>query len=84
MIDARWADGDYDRLPILAKELIALNPDLILSARRLLFASSGVQCRSPRRGGVDTPSGSAVASSWARISSAVARSFTSSERLTVT
>src|SRR3989442_13216228 len=30
IIDYRWAEGDYNRLPSLAKELIGLNPDLIL------------------------------------------------------
>jgi len=30
IIEYRWAEGDYNRLPSLAKELIGLNPDLIL------------------------------------------------------
>src|SRR5437588_8897476 len=28
----RWADGDLSRLPALAKELVALNPRVIVSA----------------------------------------------------
>jgi putative ABC transport system substrate-binding protein len=31
-IELRWAEGDYQRLPRLAKELVDLNPDLIVSA----------------------------------------------------
>jgi putative tryptophan/tyrosine transport system substrate-binding protein len=31
-IELRWAEGDYQRLPRLAKELVGLNPDLIVSA----------------------------------------------------
>jgi len=31
-IDARWADGNYERLPALAHELVRLKPDLIISA----------------------------------------------------
>lgn len=31
-IEARWADGDYARLPALARELVQLKPDLIISA----------------------------------------------------
>jgi putative ABC transport system substrate-binding protein len=31
-IETRWADGNYDRLPKLARELIGLNPELIVSA----------------------------------------------------
>jgi len=32
IIEPRWADGNYDRLPALAKELVSLNPELIVSA----------------------------------------------------
>src|SRR5262245_19552050 len=32
VIEFRWAAGDYERLPGLAKELISLHPDLILSS----------------------------------------------------
>ena len=32
VIEARWAEGNYERLPNLARNLIALNPDLIVSA----------------------------------------------------
>jgi putative ABC transport system substrate-binding protein len=32
VIESRWADGDYERLPTLAKELVSLNLDLIVSA----------------------------------------------------
>src|SRR3954468_15529711 len=32
IIETRWAEGNYERLPKLAKELIGLNPDLIISA----------------------------------------------------
>jgi putative ABC transport system substrate-binding protein len=32
VIESRWADGDYKRLPTLAKELVSLNLDLIVSA----------------------------------------------------
>lgn len=28
----RWANGDYSQLPMLAKQLVALNPDIIVSA----------------------------------------------------
>jgi putative ABC transport system substrate-binding protein len=28
----RWAEGDYQRLPRLAQELVDLDPDLIVSA----------------------------------------------------
>jgi len=31
VIESRWADGDYERLPTLAKELVSLNLDLIVS-----------------------------------------------------
>src|SRR5437899_5129076 len=31
VIEYRWADGDLERLPRLAKELVALNPDVILT-----------------------------------------------------
>ena len=31
VIDYRWADGNYERLPTLAKELVSLNLDLIVS-----------------------------------------------------
>ncbi len=31
-IEARWAEGDYERLPALAKELVALEVGLIVSA----------------------------------------------------
>lgn len=31
-IDYRWANGDYDGLPTLARELIALNPAVIVAA----------------------------------------------------
>jgi ABC-type uncharacterized transport system substrate-binding protein len=31
VIEFRWAEGDYKRLPGLAKELVALTPDLIIS-----------------------------------------------------
>jgi putative ABC transport system substrate-binding protein len=30
-IEYRWADGHYDRLPNLAKEMVARNPDVIVS-----------------------------------------------------
>ncbi len=30
VVEYRWAEGDYNRLPNLAKELVGLNPDLIL------------------------------------------------------
>ena len=30
-IDFRWAEGEYSRLPGLAQELVALNPDLIVT-----------------------------------------------------
>jgi len=30
VIEYRWAEGDYNRLPRLVKELVGLNPDLIL------------------------------------------------------
>ncbi|MGH7311072.1 MAG: ABC transporter substrate-binding protein [Candidatus Rokuibacteriota bacterium] len=32
VIEHRWADGNYERLPTLAKELVSLNPDLIFSS----------------------------------------------------
>jgi len=32
VIESRWADGNYERLPTLAKELVGLNLDLIVSA----------------------------------------------------
>jgi len=32
IIEYRWAEGDYKRLPGLAKELVALTPDLIVSS----------------------------------------------------
>jgi len=32
VIEARWAEGNYERLPDLARELVALNLDLIVSA----------------------------------------------------
>jgi putative ABC transport system substrate-binding protein len=32
VIESRWADGYYERLPTLAKELVSLNLDLIVSA----------------------------------------------------
>jgi putative ABC transport system substrate-binding protein len=32
IIEARWADGNYERLPALATELVSLNPELIVSA----------------------------------------------------
>jgi putative ABC transport system substrate-binding protein len=32
VIEFRWAEGDYERLPALAKELVSLNLDLIVSA----------------------------------------------------
>ena len=32
VIESRWADGNYERLPTLAKELVSLNLDLIVSA----------------------------------------------------
>jgi len=32
VIESRWAEGNYERLPNLAKELIGLNPDLIVAA----------------------------------------------------
>ena len=31
-IDVRWANGDVDRIPTLAEELIALQPDLIFTS----------------------------------------------------
>ncbi len=31
VIESRWADADYERLPTLAKELVSLNLDLIVS-----------------------------------------------------
>jgi len=31
VIESRWADGDYERLPTLAKELVSLNLDVIVS-----------------------------------------------------
>src|SRR5690242_758992 len=31
-IEYRWANGDYERLPALARELIALNPAVIVAA----------------------------------------------------
>jgi putative ABC transport system substrate-binding protein len=31
-IEYRWADGDYARLPALAKELVALQPAIIIAA----------------------------------------------------
>jgi hypothetical protein len=31
VIEYRWADGHYERLPGLAKELVTLNLDLIVS-----------------------------------------------------
>ena len=32
IIEPRWADGNYERLPALGKELVSLNPELIVSA----------------------------------------------------
>jgi hypothetical protein len=32
VIEARWADGEFDRLPALATELVRLNVDIILTA----------------------------------------------------
>jgi putative ABC transport system substrate-binding protein len=32
VVESRWAKGDYESLPNLAKELIGLNPDVIVSA----------------------------------------------------
>src|SRR4051812_46204910 len=32
VIEYRWADGDYDRLPALAQELVRLKVDVIVSA----------------------------------------------------
>ena len=32
VIESRWAEGSYESLPNLAKELIGLNPDLLVSA----------------------------------------------------
>jgi putative ABC transport system substrate-binding protein len=31
-IELRWAEGDYQRLPRMAEELVALNPDVIVAA----------------------------------------------------
>jgi putative ABC transport system substrate-binding protein len=31
VIESRWANGEYERLPTLAKELVSLSPDLIVS-----------------------------------------------------
>ena len=32
LLEPRWADGDYKRLPALAEELVRLKPDVILTA----------------------------------------------------
>src|SRR5439155_19990047 len=32
LIESRWADGNYDRLPGLARELVGLKVDLILTS----------------------------------------------------
>ena len=38
-MDLRWAGGDFNRIPTLARELVGLQPDIILANRTLATAA---------------------------------------------
>jgi len=46
VIDFRWADGHYDRLPALFAEMVRLNVDVIVTHGRELWPPNGPQRRS--------------------------------------
>jgi putative tryptophan/tyrosine transport system substrate-binding protein len=45
IIEYRWGDGNFDRLPAMAAELVRLNPDLIISVNTAALLA----LRRPRR-----------------------------------
>jgi putative ABC transport system substrate-binding protein len=50
-IDFRWAEGQYDRLPTLAIELVRLNVDVIITHELLPPVEAGLVASLARPGG---------------------------------